>query len=191
MDWGALKKIGAAVKRGLGIQNRYDAAGMGRRMRGWVAPSTGPNKAIAGLQNIRNRARDATRNDWSGESATQKWVSNLVGVGITPRLKRIKSMERKRELVALWDAYANKVRNPFLRCRFSAPVVARSVARTVADVLQPCNGLVWPGRWRNPAAHSAPHACSIVSVLYAKATLDSSANFFKCAPIHQNPRPAW
>lgn len=108
MDWGALKKIGAAVKRGLGIQNRYDAAGMGRRMRGWVVPSTGPNKAIAGLQNIRNRARDATRNDWSGESATQKWVSNLVGVGITPRLKRIKSMERKRELVALWDEWVQQ-----------------------------------------------------------------------------------
>ena len=90
------------------IQNRYDAAGMGRRMRGWVAPSTGPNRAIAGLQNIRNRARDAARNDWTGESATQKWVSNLIGVGITPRLKRIPAGKRKRDLSDLWERWVQQ-----------------------------------------------------------------------------------
>lgn len=104
---GVLNKITAAL-RGLGAQNRYDAAGTGRRMRGWVAPSTGPNKAIAGLQNIRNRARDAARNDWSGESATQKWVSNLVGIGITPRLKHIPAGPRKRELAAMWDRWVQQ-----------------------------------------------------------------------------------
>ena len=41
-----INEITAAL-RGLGAQNRYDAAGTGRRMRGWTAPSTGPNKAIA------------------------------------------------------------------------------------------------------------------------------------------------
>lgn len=104
---GVLNKIAAAL-RGFGVKNRYDAAGTGRRMRGWVAPSTGPNKAIAGLQNIRNRARDATRNDWSGESATQKWVSNLVGIGITPRLKHIPAGPRKRELAAMWDRWVQQ-----------------------------------------------------------------------------------
>ena len=104
---GMLNKITAAL-RGLGVQNRYDAAGTGRRMRGWTAPSTGPNKAIAGLQNIRNRARDAARNDWSGESATQKWVSNLVGIGITPRLKHIPAGPRKRELAAMWDRWVQQ-----------------------------------------------------------------------------------
>lgn len=104
---GMLNKITAAL-RGFGVKNRYDAAGTGRRMRGWVAPSTGPNKAIAGLQNIRNRARDAARNDWSGESATQKWVSNLVGIGITPRLKHIPAGPRKRELAAMWDRWVQQ-----------------------------------------------------------------------------------
>ena len=32
------------------IRNQYDAGGSGRRMRGWNAPSSGPNRAVKGLQ---------------------------------------------------------------------------------------------------------------------------------------------
>jgi capsid protein len=64
---------------------RYDAAGSGRRMAGWNPPATGPNRAIAGLSKIRDRSRDSVRNDWAGESSVGHWVTNLVGVGITPR----------------------------------------------------------------------------------------------------------
>ena len=66
------------------VRARYDAAGMGRRAASWTPPGSGPNVALQGLQNIRNRARDTARNDWAGESGISKWVSNLVGVGITP-----------------------------------------------------------------------------------------------------------
>lgn len=79
----------------LAVQAKYDAAGNGRRMRNWQTPSSGPNKAITGLQNIRNRARDVSRNDWAGESGTQKWQTTLIGIGIVPRFKRIKNIERK------------------------------------------------------------------------------------------------
>lgn len=99
------RKPSPAAQKRLEIKNKYDAAGTGRRMKGWMPPSTGPNKAITGLQNIRNRARDVVRNDWSGESATQKWVTNLIGVGITPRLKRVASGPRKQELIDLWDRW--------------------------------------------------------------------------------------
>lgn len=99
------RKPSPAAQKRLEIKNKYDAAGTGRRMKGWMPPSTGPNKAITGLQNIRNRARDVVRNDWSGESATQKWVTNLIGVGITPRLKRMASGPRKQELIDLWDRW--------------------------------------------------------------------------------------
>lgn len=99
------RKPSPAAQKRLEIKNKYDAAGTGRRMKGWMPPSTGPNKAITGLQNIRNRARDVVRNDWSGESATQKWVTNLIGVGITPRLKRLESGPRKQELIDLWDRW--------------------------------------------------------------------------------------
>jgi lambda family phage portal protein len=92
-------KLGAMRR----FRAKYDAAGMGRRMVGWNPPSSGPNAVLTGLQNIRNRSRDASRNDWSGASVTQKWTTNLIGIGIVPRFKRIKSKERRRQLVDLWN----------------------------------------------------------------------------------------
>jgi lambda family phage portal protein len=87
---------------------RYDAAGMGRRMAGWTAPSTGPNEALTGLQTIRNRARDTSRNDWSGASARRNYTTSLVGVGITPRFKRIKSKTRKAALTDVWRLFVRQ-----------------------------------------------------------------------------------
>ena len=88
--------------------NRYDAAGQGRRLAGWTPPSSGPNTAMAGLQTIRNRSHDAVRNDWSAKSVTQKWATNLVGIAITPRFKRIKSKTRKQALTDLWNDFIKK-----------------------------------------------------------------------------------
>jgi len=87
------------------VKARYDAASQGRRMAGWNPPSSGPNAALTGLQNVRNRAHDTNRNDWSGKAATQKWATNLIGIGITPRFKRIKSKTRKQELTDLWQDF--------------------------------------------------------------------------------------
>ena len=86
----------------LAVRNRYGAAGNGPRLAGWKPPASGPNRALEGLQTIRNRARDTTRNDWTGNSAAQKWASNLIGIGITPRWKRIKSKARKLAINDLW-----------------------------------------------------------------------------------------
>ncbi|MEP6587129.1 MAG: phage portal protein [Polaromonas sp.] len=90
------------------ISARYDSAGRGRRMAGWNPPSSGPNLAVAGLQTIRDRARDSSRNDWSAESAIQKWTTNLVGIGITPRFKRIADKARKRTITDLWNDFAEQ-----------------------------------------------------------------------------------
>lgn len=87
---------------------KYDAAGTGRRMASWRPGSTGPQKATEGLQRIRDRARDVSRNDWTGESATQKWTTNLVGVGIRPRFKRIPEGPRRDALVDLWDDWVKE-----------------------------------------------------------------------------------
>lgn len=89
----------------LSVQNRYDAAGQGRRMASWNPPSSGPNKAVAGLQTIRNRTRDAERNDWAGASSSQKWSTTLIGIGIVPRFKRIKSKERKQFITDLFNDF--------------------------------------------------------------------------------------
>lgn len=80
------------------VVNQYDAAGNGRRMRGMNSPSTGPNSALKGLATIRNRSQDSQRNDWAGRAAPQRWVTTLIGVGITPRFSAIKS-DSDREIV--------------------------------------------------------------------------------------------
>lgn len=91
-----------AVNR-MAVRAQYEAAGRGRRMAGWTPPASGPNRALQGLQTIRNRARDTSRNDWSGTSAETKWTTTLIGIGITPRFKRVKSKARKQEIIDLWD----------------------------------------------------------------------------------------
>lgn len=78
----AERKAGQAA---LAAQARYDAAGNGRRIKSWNPPASGPAKATEGLEKLRNRARDSVRNDWAGESSSQKWTTSLVGVGVTPR----------------------------------------------------------------------------------------------------------
>ena len=98
----------AIGKAALHAQARYDAAGRGRRMASWNPPASGPNEALAGLQTIRNRSRDASRNDWAGESSVQKWATNLIGIGITPRFRRIKSKTRKLALMDLWNDFVQK-----------------------------------------------------------------------------------
>lgn len=97
----------AAAKAALAqqVQARYDAASMGRRMRGFIPPSSGPNRAIEGLQNIRNRSRDLERNAWSGKSATQRWTTTLIGTGIVARLPRKMAKERRAVLKSLWDGW--------------------------------------------------------------------------------------
>lgn len=83
---------------------QYDAARHGRRMRGWSAPSTGPARATEGLETIRNRTRDAARNDWSAAASVRAWTTNLVGAGIVPRPKT-KNTDLKRRLLDLWEEW--------------------------------------------------------------------------------------
>lgn len=85
-------------------QARYDAAGHGRRMRGWVAPSTGPNRAAAGLETIRNRSRDAVRNEWAGSAAERIWGTNLVGTGIIAR-PNTKDAKLKALYAEIWSDF--------------------------------------------------------------------------------------
>ena len=81
------------------VQARYDAGGMGRRARAWTPPSTGPRGALQGFERIRNRARDAGRNDWAAKSARQKWTTTLIGTGIEPRWDH-------EGITSLWNEFA-------------------------------------------------------------------------------------
>lgn len=98
-------KIEAPTSTGLNVRAQYDAAGHGRRMRGWRTPSSGPNLATAGLETIRNRTRDVVRNDWAATAGTRSWVTNLIGSGIVPRPKTGNAGLKVR-LINLWDEWS-------------------------------------------------------------------------------------
>lgn len=87
---------------------RYDAAGRGKRVAGWTPPSSGPNTALQGLQTIRDRSRDSVRNDWTGESLIQKWATTLIGIGITPRFRRVLDKARKLEILDRWADFVKQ-----------------------------------------------------------------------------------
>ncbi len=95
----------APTSKRVNPQARYDAGGTGRRMAGWVTPSTGPNKAITSAPKVRDRSRDAVRNDWTGASGIQHWTTNLIGTGIVPRLKRITNAVKKALYNDLWTEW--------------------------------------------------------------------------------------
>lgn len=98
-----------AINRAAKVLARYDASGTGRRMAGWTPPTTGPNTALTGLQRIRDRAQDTTRNDWAAESTASKWTSSLIGIGITPRFKGIQDVARRKEITALFLDVAKRI----------------------------------------------------------------------------------
>lgn len=78
----------AAIRQALQIMPRahYEGAGQGRRLQGWRAPGTGPVRTVApALPTLRNRARDAARNEPLAAAIVRNWVSALVGSGIVCR----------------------------------------------------------------------------------------------------------
>lgn len=63
----------------------YEAGGMGRRTIGWRPPTVGPNASLLStLTTMRDRSRHAVRNDGIAKGISDKFVSNLIGTGITP-----------------------------------------------------------------------------------------------------------
>jgi lambda family phage portal protein len=83
---------------------RFDAAQHGRRLAGWVAPSTGPRAAQAGIETLHARAQDALRNDWQARSGQRVWATNLIGWAIQPRPRK-GSKTQKEKIRELWDAW--------------------------------------------------------------------------------------
>lgn len=91
----------------LRVRANYDAARHGRRLAGWNPPSTGPNRAINGLQTMRNRSRDAARNEWAAESVISNLCVDMIGTGIVARPLTVKK-NLKATLTDLWNEWVGK-----------------------------------------------------------------------------------
>lgn len=87
------------------VARAYDAGKNNRRLRAWTPPSAGPNQTLGDLQTIRNRTRDAVRNEWTAESATTNIVTDMVGTGVSCRIKSKHSAQKRKKYDELWDAW--------------------------------------------------------------------------------------
>lgn len=93
-----LRRTRAAVRA---FTARYDAASTGRRSRVWGGVNGGPNVPAANLPTLRNRARDAVRNDALADAAVDAAVTNIVGTGIKPQFAT-PDAGLNAELAAMW-----------------------------------------------------------------------------------------
>lgn len=91
------------------LKNSYEGAGQGHRAAAFRgAGGAGPNSvAIAGLQTLRNRSRDARRNDPYARRAIDVQVSSHIGTGIAPRSLHPDPAVRK-ALHELWDEFVTE-----------------------------------------------------------------------------------
>ena len=86
----------------------YEGATQGRRSSGWVATASGPNSALnASLPTLRNRSRQAFRNNPWLERAISKNVANEIGTGITPIFESSRE-EFNRVLADLWTPWTGQ-----------------------------------------------------------------------------------
>jgi lambda family phage portal protein len=84
----------------------FEAAGQGRRLRGWQASAAGPNNTVSGsLDVLRRRSRDAVRNSSTANGIITAWVRALVGYGIAAR-PMTDNPTLKAKLTGLWEAWA-------------------------------------------------------------------------------------
>lgn len=80
----------------------FEGAGSGRRLSTWGTTTAGPNHTLfSSLGNLRARSRELSRNDPQVDGALDCLVSNIVGMGISPRWQLSDSKLKKR-LQQLW-----------------------------------------------------------------------------------------
>lgn len=98
------------MRNKLAVHNKasYDAGGTGRFLASWKPTNSGPNTSHENIQLIRSRSRDAGRNEWAGASTTQKWSTTLIGIGITPRFKRLTDEARKLVVTDLYNDFVKE-----------------------------------------------------------------------------------
>lgn len=97
----------ARARLALDQVRRYDGAASSRRTENWHAPNTSADAATApGLERLRNRARDLTRNNPYASRAIQVLVNNTVGGGCLGQLTS-RSRSRAARWNVLWNEWAH------------------------------------------------------------------------------------
>lgn len=86
----------------------YEAGAQTRRTSGWRSPSITPNDAILGvLTTIRNRTREATRNNGYAKAVSDTFVSEMIGTGIKP-LSKAEDNDFRSAVQVAWELWCDE-----------------------------------------------------------------------------------
>ena len=86
----------------------YEGSGTGRRMYRWGLSTAGPNTTLfSSLGSLRSRSRELSRNDPQISGALDCLVSNIVGMGISPRWQ-LSNSKLKKALQQLWSDWTQE-----------------------------------------------------------------------------------
>jgi len=80
----------------------YEAGSTSERMGTWGLSGAGPNGGMSGIVNVRKRSRQLERNNPTAKGGIDSFVSNMVGVAITPEWQLDNEVQKK-EIKELWD----------------------------------------------------------------------------------------
>lgn len=80
----------------------YEGASTSARMGDWGLSGAGPNVGLSGNSAIRRRGRHLERNNAVVKSALESFVSNMVGVGVTPEFC-FANPEQAEEVKEVWE----------------------------------------------------------------------------------------
>ena len=85
----------------------YDAAGRGRRTKGWWATGASANReTLQGLTLLRWRSRDLVRNNAYAKRAIQAITTNTVGLGIRATPVEVEGKRFNKKTSAAWKSWA-------------------------------------------------------------------------------------
>src|SRR5262245_13938782 len=91
-----------------GSRNAYEGGAHTKRTMTWRAPTIGANAGVlSNLTTLRDRSRQATRNNGYAKGAIEKKVSNIIGTGIKP-LSQAADPEFRQALQALWLTWTDE-----------------------------------------------------------------------------------
>lgn len=88
-------------------QPLYEAGSTGKRAAQWRPPSSTANSMLGTLGLVRDRSRQAVRNDGHAWGAIDKLVTNLIGTGITP-LSQAPDRVFRAAVQRTWTAWVDK-----------------------------------------------------------------------------------
>lgn len=113
----------------------FEAAQRNRLNGDWQARTVGPNVGLYDMATLNARARQASRDDWSGASMRRANRRNVIGTGITPRSRPRMGKDTPKKVQDAMRAFAERADLRFARWARNKNLVDREGRKNLRNML--------------------------------------------------------